>query len=175
MGISTRWLIAATLFAVSGCVLPGKFMNVESAPAIQPASVVATWNPKVAYTPDPANGGVASPGLIGRVYLFGPTADFPLTGDGAMTVELFDDTPHNGQPSSVQLETWRFDATTMKRLQKRDAIGAGYTVFLPWGTHRPDVRQVHMTLKYEPASGTPIYAPSGPMTLEQGTPNAAGH
>ena len=171
MGISTRWLIAAALFAVSGCVMPGKFINMDIAPAVQPASVVATWNPKVIYTPDTANGGVPSPGLAGRVYLFGPTPDFPLSGDGAMTIELFDDTPRNGQTSSAKLETWSFDAATMKRLMKRDAIGMGYTVFLPWGSYRPDVRQVHLSLRFDPTAGTPVYAPSGPMTLEHGTPS----
>ncbi len=171
MGISTRWLIAATLFAVSGCVLPGKFITLDVAPAVQPASVVAAWSPKVTLTPDPANGGVPAPGLAGRVYLFGPMADFPLTGDGTMTIELFDDTPRNGQPSSVHLEQWQFDAVTMKRLLKKDAIGMGYTVFLPWGSYRPDVRQVHLSLRFDPTNGTPVYAPSGPMTLEHGTPS----
>ena len=171
MGVSTRLIAASALFAVCGCVLPGKFMTGEIAPAVQPASIVAAWNPKVTYTPDPANGGVPAPGIAGRVYLFGTTPDFPLAGDGAMTVELYDDTQRPGQPAGAQLETWNFDAPTMKRLLKKDAIGMGYTVFLPWGTYRPDVRQVHLSLRFEPAGGNPVYAPSGPMTLEHGTPS----
>ena len=112
----------------------------------------------------------ATPGIAGRVYLFGPVPDFPLAGDGSIVVDLFDDTPRNGQPSSVHLEEWRFDPVTLQRLLKQDMVGWGYTLFLPWGTHRPEARSVHLTLRYEPPQGTPVYAPSGPLTLDHGTP-----
>lgn len=172
MGISTRLIAASALLAICGCVLPSKFVVGDTNVAGQPASVVAAWNPKVTYTPDPANGGVPAPGLAGRVYLFGTTPDFPVTSDGTMTVELYDDTQRPGQPAGGQLETWQFDAATMKRLLKKDAIGIGYTVFLPWGSYRPDVKQIHLSLRFEPTGGTPIYSPSGPMTLDHGTPSS---
>jgi hypothetical protein len=170
MGIPARLGFAAAFLAVSGCVLPNKFIGSEEVAITQPASVVAAWTPKVTFTPDPANGGVPTPGLAGRVYVFGPTPDYPLTSDGVLTVELFDDTVRPGQPAGAQLETWQFDAATMKRLLKKDAIGMGYTVFLPWGTYRPDIKQVHLSLRFDPTGGTPLFAPSGPMTLEHGTP-----
>lgn len=171
MGVS-KGLMLATALILSGCVLPGKFLGSEIAPTIQPASVVATWNPKVVYTPDPANGGKPSPGLAGRVYLFGPTPDCPLACDGSIAVEVYDDTPKNGQASSVLLEQWHFDPATLKRLQKKDMIGEGYTLFLPWGTYRTDIKQVHLQLRFEPAAGSPLFAPSGPMTIEHATPSA---
>jgi hypothetical protein len=59
----------------------------------------------------------------------------------------------------------------MKRLLKKDAVGMGYSVFLPWGSYRSDVKQIHLSLRYEPVGGTPIFSPSGPMTLEHGTPS----
>lgn len=174
MGISTRITAAALLLASCGCVLPGKFLTADIAPSNAPASVVAAWSPKVTYTPDPANGGVPAPGIAGRVYLFGATPDFPMACDGAMTVEVFDDTPVQGQPSSVKLEVWQFDELTMKKLQKRDAVGMGYTIFLPWGSYRPDIKQVHLSLRFEPKNGNPVFAPTSTMTLEHSPPVGSG-
>src|SRR5581483_612242 len=58
------------------------------------------------------------------------------------------------------LEEWRIDSDTLKRLGKRDMLGWGYTLFLPWSTYRPDVGQVRMKLAYVPVKGTPIFSES---------------
>lgn len=169
MGVSPRLILSLVLATAAGCV-PGKFMVMGPAPTIAPASIVAAWSPKVHYTPDPARGGVPAPGIAGRIYLFGPAGDFPIIGDGTMTVDLYDDTPVNGQPANTHIERWEFDPETLRRLAKRDTVGMGYTLFLPWGTHRPDLKSVHLSVKYETTGMTPIYAPSGTLTLDHGTP-----
>lgn len=169
MGISPRLIVSAFVLAHCGCVVTQPFGGLLPSHAVEaPAQVVVAWNNKIMYVPDPANNGVPAPGLCGRVYLFGPIPAVPLVGDGALVVDLYDDTPHNGQPSSIHLEQWQFDPVTFRRLLSKDTVGAGYTVFLPWGTYRPDVRTVHMAVRYEPAHGTPLYAPSGPLTLDHG-------
>src|SRR5262249_25133592 len=123
------------------------------------------WNRAVVFTPDPANNGVSTPGLVGRVYLFGSDLGYPLVGDGSLTVALFDDSPTPSGGVPVQLEEWRIDKDTLHRLLKRDTIGLGYSLCLPWGTYRPDIVNVHFKVRYEPCKGTPIYIENAPLTL----------
>src|SRR5439155_4906861 len=99
-------------------------------------------------------GGTPGPGLAGRVYLFGPEIKFPLTGDGGLEVLLSDET--SGE--LVQKEAWMIDADTLKKLLRRDQIGWGYTVFLPWTTYRPEITKVRLKVCYLPAHGTPLYS-----------------
>jgi hypothetical protein len=124
----------------------------------------------VTYTPDPARGGVPAPGLVGRLYLFGPNVDFPKVGDGGVVVDLYNETPAADGKSHVLLEQWRFDPDTLKRLLKRDMIGWGYTLFLPWGTCSPAVTHVQLQLRYEPRKGAPLFAPPISLTLEHAPP-----
>jgi hypothetical protein len=119
--------------------------------------------PNVVYTPDPAHGGQSAPGLAGRLYLFGPEIDVPMAGDGSLIVDLYDVTQNPSAP--VIMERWNIDKDTLKRLLKRDTIGWGYTLFLPWGSFRPDVTRVLLKARYDPLRGTPLYADSAPMTL----------
>src|SRR5205823_13476032 len=123
---------------LAGCVGTGSFLNLGGeAPNSVPCQVVATWNPGVVYTPDPAHDGAETPGLVGRIYIFGPEISCPLASDGTMVVDLYDDTTGPAAKDARPLEEWQFDRDTLKRLQRRDAIGWGYTVFLPWATYKP--------------------------------------
>jgi hypothetical protein len=137
----------------------------------QACQVVTTWSNKVHYVPDVLHDGVPMPGLAGRLYLFGPNIGFPMTGDGGAVVELYDDS--TGAPNGVLIERWEFDAPTLQKLLRKDIIGWGYTLFLPWGTYRPDITRVHLTCRYEPAKGTPLYADASPLTVEH-EPSPAG-
>ena len=51
---------------------------------------------------------------------------------------------------------------------RRDTIGWGYSLFLPWGSYRPDIAAVHFKTRYERPKGIPIYNESGPVTLNRG-------
>jgi hypothetical protein len=123
------------------------------------------WQPEVMFAADPTHNGMPTPGLAGRLYLFGPETGHPLVGDGSLVVDLFDDSPvaSGGQPKL--LEKWCLDKDTLKRLLRRDFLGQGYTLFLPWGTYRPDIHHVHLMVCYTPQKGSPLYAPSSPVTL----------
>jgi hypothetical protein len=154
------------LFAAPGCLAlekccPGCDKNCPPKPT-DVCQVVATWSKEVYYVPDPTRGGTPGPGLAGRVYLFGPNIDCPRVGDGGMVVELYDDA---AAPGGKLLEQWQFDKETLKKLLKKDIIGWGYTLFLPWGTIRPDITRVHLTCRYDSPQG-PLYAPTSPITLQ---------
>lgn len=74
----------------------------------------------------------------------------------------------------MHLEQWRFDPQTLKRLLKKDMIGQGYTLFLPWGTYRPDVRRVRVNVRYEVDGAMPVYANGEPVHLDHSsTPGEA--
>ena len=130
--------------------------------------VVATWTPEVAFAPDPTKGGAPTPGLAGRVYLFGPEVKSPLQGNGALVVDLYDDAPLAQGKPAVLLEEWRFNKETLKNLCRKDAIGWGYTLFLPWGTYRPEITQVHLQIHYDVPGAAPLYSSNSSMVLNRG-------
>ena len=92
--------------------------------------------------------------LVGRLYLFGESIDFPLGCDGDVVVELFNETP-GAEP--LLLERWQIDKATMKRVQHKDIVGWGYNLILPWGTYKPEITQVRMKVAYEAGKGMPVY------------------
>jgi hypothetical protein len=149
-----------------GCVSTlGKLdPNAPPAPTVAPSQIMPLWEPEVRLIPDPYHGGVPNAGLVGHIYLFGPDCGVPLTGDGSMVIDLFDVT--HDQP--VQLEEWKFDRDTLKRLMHRDPRmnGWGYTLFLPWSRYRPDIAKVRLRLGYQtPLASAPLYAAEYNVTL----------
>lgn len=158
----------------AGCVtmdkvLPG--LCQEKPPTGPVHQVVVTWNNEVMHAADPVHNGTLVPGIGGRLFLFGPQIDFPLAGDGTITVDLFDET---AGPAQVPMERWIFDPDTLKRLIRKDMVGWGYTLFLRWSTYKPEVAVVRLKLCYQPKKGSPLYAESAPMTLNDKQFNAQG-
>ncbi|HBI43872.1 MAG TPA: hypothetical protein DDY78_13635 [Planctomycetales bacterium] len=130
-----------------------------------PCQVVATWQPQVYITQDPARNGADTPTLVGRVYLFGPEIKYPMPGDGTLVVDLYEGAVAPGS-AAVPLEEFRYDPVTLRKFLRRDAIGWGYTVPFMWSTYRPDVTRVQMKVRYEPTKGTPLYAESASMAID---------
>jgi hypothetical protein len=165
MGLAVPLLLAVV---TTGCMSTGSFLHSgEVKPTGNICQVVATWSPEVVYTPDPAHGGEPTPGIAGRMYLFGPEIGYPLVSDGSLVVDLYYDPPGVGGKATVPLEEWCIDKDTLKRLQRRDAIGWGYTLFLPWGTYKPEITNVRLRVRYEPTKGTPLYAETYALTLNK--------
>jgi hypothetical protein len=164
--------LGALLGTGLGCIGTGPFVVHTDPEGGMPAcQMVATWYPEVVTTPDPAHGGAPVHGLAGRVYLFGPEIGAPVAGNGALIVDLFDDSPAAQAKKSgtvLPLEEWRLDRDTLNRLKKPDAVGWGYTLFLPWATYRPELSHVHLRLRYEPATGTPLFNESATIVLRRG-------
>jgi len=161
---------AAGLFLLALCAAPGCLVldkcksctGIGTAapptgqPAGQPCQAVMTWSHQVHFAPDPVRNGAPGPGLLGRLYLFDDQVKDPAIGDGSIFVELFDDSGQ--QPGGVKIEEWTIDKDTLKRLAKKDTFGWGYTLFLPWGSYRPNLSKVHLALRYDPEKGPPLFA-----------------
>ena len=169
--------LALIVLAAPGCLLADKCksckVSKDSPPPPSPdcCQVVTTWSNKVHFLPDPTKGGALGPGLAGRLYLFGSQIDadgLPKVGDGMVSVELYDDS--GPQPGGVQLEQWHFDQGMLQQLLKRDTVGWGYTLFLPWGSYRPELTKVHLNVRYTPQTGSPLFAPATPITLNHEAP-----
>lgn len=171
-------VLAAALLAGSGCVaLDNLLPKTDAPPTGQVCQIVAAWNKEVMTAPDTVNGGRPLPGLTGRLYLFGTQIDYPLAGDGNLIVELYAPTPpapNAARPDAPatptapaepqRIERWELDKDTLHKLLRKDPIGWGYTLFLPWATYRPDLTQVKLRVCYIPRGGTPLYVDS-PLTL----------
>ncbi len=148
----------------SGCVTTAELLpGHEAPPAGKVAQVHATFHNQVIFSPDPANGGANGPGLAGRLYLFGPDMGYPLVGDGAVVVDLFDPTQPGPDGKPKQLERWVLNKDLLQRCLRKDTIGWGYTLLLPWGTYRQDLAQVLIKVRYDAPKAPPIYA--NPITV----------
>jgi hypothetical protein len=159
--INSRPIVAVMsllLCLTSGCVGTLPFLSHDDSPMCgSVCQVVAAWNNEVILAPDPTRGGKPAPGIAGRIYLFGESIDFPRAGDGKIVVDLYQIA---GQPQAASLlERWEFDRVTLSRLLRRDTIGWGYTIFLPWGSYKADVPVWNVLLKvrYEPANGATLF------------------
>jgi hypothetical protein len=156
---------AALLLLLSGCVTTGPH-GADGPPvsAEVPSQMVATWMPRAVQGVDVVHGGRPAVGLAGRVWLFGQSG-LPLVGDGALTVELYTEPPAPGAPPQL-MENWNLDHENLqKKCLRRDMVGWGYNLELPWNTYRPDVTHVLMRVCYKPIKGAPIYSPMQPITL----------
>jgi hypothetical protein len=149
-----------------GCVQDNFLHTVGVLPTEPITTIIATWSPDVASCPDPTQSGKPMPGLAGRVYFFGRGA-IPVACDGGIEVQVYL-VDADGQAVDRPLEIWQIDPGTLKRLEKRDMIGLGYSLFLPWGTYRPSISRLEFRLSYLPnQGGTPMYATPYQVTLTQ--------
>jgi hypothetical protein len=158
--------VIALLCPVGGCVTTDACRTMcfwkDTPPHGDVAQVVVIWADGVVVHPDPTRGGAATPGLAGRVYLFGPNLGEPLAAEGMLTISLFDDQQPQGD-QTLPREVWNIDQANLDLILKKDALGWGYNLWLPWSNYRQDIHKVTMTVTYKPAKGREVY--SGPMTL----------
>jgi hypothetical protein len=129
-----------------------------------PVQIVSTWKPEVIFVPDPANQGNPNPGLAGRIYLFQSDLGKSTTCEGKLDIDLYDLGVVNGG-APVHLERWEYDSASLAKLIRKDPIGDGYTVFLPWGSYRSDIQKIQLKLRFDHGGSFPIYADTGPITL----------
>jgi hypothetical protein len=149
-----------------GCVeMENLVASHDGPPTGKPSQVHVAWHNQVIFAPDPVRGGVNSPGLAGRLYLFGPNMGYPLAGDGSIIVDLFDPTQKGADGEPKHLERWNLDKDTLQRCLRHDTIGWGYTLLLPWGTYKPDLAQIVLRVRYDLAKGAPIYANPATITF----------
>lgn len=151
----------------AGCISPPALKSQPEPPVPSPVQQVhATWENFIFEVPDSVNNGAPLKGVAGRVYLFGADVGFPLRVRGEMTVDLSDATAVANGGVPVMLERWTFDPQTLDRLFKKDMIGGGYTLFLPWSSYKPEIRKVILQAKFTPEKGTPLYTPPATVSLQ---------
>jgi hypothetical protein len=160
------------LAITSGCTVM-ETAGLYKAPEVPPPAVdelLTRWDPYVRFASDTVNPGHTIPGLAGRVYLFNEQLRDGVDAQGHITATLFDMTPVAAGGAPVQVAIWDFDPQSLKKMKKKDMIGDGYTLFLPWEEYRPEIRQVKLKLAYVNKQGQPQYSDESVMTLQTGAP-----
>lgn len=158
--------LALCFIIAGGCVSFDKSklgLGELDAPVVSQAHTY--WESRVAVIEDVANNGRPVPGIAGRLYFFGTEIGHPVKGKGAVAVDIYDATGGSPGPQTQPLIHVDFDAQSLDQLYRKDTIGWGYTLFLPWETYRSEVKRIQLNLRYTPAKGTPIFAPPHTITL----------
>jgi hypothetical protein len=133
------------------------------------AQLVTMWAEHVVYQPDPQSG-APMPGFSGRVYMFGgPRRTTPLGADGMLRVCLFDCGDQRGE-AAPPLEVWELHAAELERMLKKDGVGWGYNLWLPWSTINPDIRRIALRVQYVPTSGLPLWSGTSEIAIDQPEP-----
>jgi hypothetical protein len=164
-GYKLHGLILALTLAGPGCFTTQPWLSNHepAAPAI--CQVHAFWDTRIQETQDVVNGGRPLRGLAGRVYVFTSEFGVPEKGDGSVAVDLYD--VSNPQPGvqPKRLERWQLDPGNLSKVIRKDKIGWGYTLFLPWSTYSPEITRVQLNVCYTPAKGSPLYAEPATISL----------
>jgi hypothetical protein len=181
-------LSSMTLALVAGCMNPMSPTTTANsspqspAPLPPPLPITATqaanaslarrvevaWCNQVMTTSNTENDNRPVQGLAGRLYVFSEEIGRPLEAPGAVTIVVYAVDKDNkvGPP----LATWNFDSATLRKLGRKDAIGFGYTLFLPWLEYKPEIRRVQLDVRYVPDGGQALFAPSTTLALHQDGP-----
>lgn len=166
--------IGLVFLALPGCMNFSEWTAAKDTAPVGPIhSVHSTWEPFIVTAEDTQNNGAPLPGLAGRVLMFGENLGYPRRGNGKIDVAVFDIS--TGKETYV--DGWTFDKVTLnQKLLRKDAIGWGYTLFLPSDKLRPELARVKITVRYVPESGVPLFAPPATVTLRNdGRPTIQQH
>jgi len=164
-------LMGAFTLSLAGCVTTENWIasRMPTTPhkgtAVSEVSMI--WR-GLAVTQDSVNGGRPLPGIAGRMYLIGPDLGTPLLCEGKAVIDLY----HPNEQGKMQiLERWEIDSATLQRLARKDVIGDGYTLFLPWSTYNPSIVQGQMRVTFLPASAAnPVYGPPTMVNIRPAAP-----
>src|SRR5258708_4845348 len=157
--------LALAALSPLGCL--GKyFAKKDDAKAAFKGRLVSTWDKKVAYAPDVSRGGAVMPGLVGRIYLFGPDMAVPYIGDGSLIVDLYDSTPRGPDSQPKLTDHLDVDPTALRSFAKTDFVGKGYDIFFPWFNCSQEVTQVYLQMRYTAANGDSYFHQSGTFAVD---------
>lgn len=152
---------------VGGCVTPQNWVTNHEPPAGAVSQAHTYWEPRVLTASNFMNGGRQVPGVAGRLFLFGSEVGNPLKGDGTVSVDMYDATAGTPGPDTKPLVHIDFDRPSLKELCRKDTIGWGYTLFIPWETYNPAITRLQLRVRYNPEKGPPIFAPPSTVTLRK--------
>jgi hypothetical protein len=149
--------------AGSGCVNleSSTASNAPEPPPLPVNEVMMYWEPSIRFAQDTTSSGTLMPGLAGRVYLINDDLKRMVDAQGSIHVAIRDTSP--GAPTGQYAVKCEFKELDLKRLKRKDMLGDGYTLFVPWETFRPEIKHVEVQVCYTPKGGAPHY--SSPMAL----------
>ena len=124
-----RRMLFASVLLLAGCATTQEFLpgTADTPPTGPVAQVNVAWHNQVVFAPDPVHGGQMSPGLAGRLYLFGPNMGYPVAANGRVVVEAYDPSQRGADGTPLLVEKWNIDDFALKNCLRRDTIGWGYT------------------------------------------------
>jgi hypothetical protein len=133
--------------------------------------VMALWENRIRTTQNSQAHGAPLMGLAGRIYLMnmdpGTQEHHAVDARGVILVTMHDLTQPSGPGvEAPKLAEWRFDPHALRLLKRKDYVGDGYTLFLPWEEYRPDVKKVAVQVVYMPEKGSPYYGEPTQITLQ---------
>lgn len=146
--------------------LAGEGLATTSGQPGQAVRLTAAWDNKIIFAPDPTHGGEPVPGLVARLWVFGPDQSVPLDPDGEILVAMWDTAPKSDGGQPVLLEVWHIDREHAKRFVRPDIIGNGYSVFLPSQKYHIDLKQVNVQVRYNGADGRNLVSATQLLTLD---------
>src|SRR5262249_31381458 len=133
----------------------------------KPQEMVVLCGKQVEFLPDPTSNGQLRPVLAPRIFFLQDNG-FATVVDGTLTIDVFDDSPQgNGNPPK-QIHRNTTSSDILQKMRRQDEImGIGYVAVFPWTSYKPDIRQIHMNIRFEPANGgEPITAITETITLD---------
>jgi hypothetical protein len=167
-GRSLRWPIVFLLACLSGCVTTDKssWKSWKEGPKCgQVTQLVVLWGDGVVVQADPMQGGAKVPGFACRAYLFGKDYQDPLRADGHVLFYLFED-KDGAESNSVPLEIWDVKPEDLEGRSRKDLLGWGYDLWIPWRTYRPDLKQVHLRGRYQTKEGTDVWGDTAVIVVQ---------
>jgi hypothetical protein len=141
-------------------------LSSEPAKLGQAARLTAAWNNKIIYAPDPTHGGAPVPGILARIYVFGPDEAVPLDPDGELVVGVWDMSAKETGEQPRLMELWHIDAQSAQKFKKQDFLGLGYSLFLPWSKYHVDLKQVNVVARYNSADGRCLVSSPETLTID---------
>jgi hypothetical protein len=141
----------------------------DRAPVGKPDQVSAFWVDGVDVKPDPTQGGVLIPGFAGRIVFMRTKQSDTVAVSAPITIQAYISSPNQNQ--AIPLEQWTIQPDHLPLLFKRDIAGWGYTVWLPWNSYSPEIKQVRLIVVYqEKDQAAPLYSEA--MTVRVQDPTA---
>ncbi len=169
--------LALILLFATGCITPQPLSlpKWDTPPKGPVAQVMPLWADGIVVQTDPMRRGLPTPGLAARVYLFGGQLGEPLLAEGSLIVYQYDDLQPVTDPQ-VPREIWNLDKASLEKLLKKDALGWGYNLWLPWSNYHPDIKRVMLVVCYRPEKGVEAWSGQHvlPLTSNEPGPIALG-
>ena len=170
--IRALWLSLLLLAPLAGCTefqtmttskwLDGHWLKGDSSTPVN--DMLTVWDCRVKMIEDHENDGMQRPGLVGRLVLLSGSTF--AEANGGVIVTVVDLTHPEPDKAPEKLGEWKFSAEALKQLRRRDPLGDGYTLFLPWPNYTPATKEVEVRLCYVPEKGARRYSTPNRLHLQ---------